>query len=89
MEKWGENSNLVLEEISEKYSKRDLLAIRSSTKTENTVEASMADAFHSDLNVNAKSKSDTRNSILEVIGSFYSDIDNKVLVQPMISNVLK
>lgn len=82
---WKENNTRILTSIMSTFGD-DLLAVRSSTKAEDTADSSMAGAFHSLLNVkNQKEKLII--SINEVIDSFDEDITNQILVQPMVTNV--
>ena len=87
VQQWKTASDIILGEISKKFSTSSLLAIRSSAKAEDNDNASLAGAFLSVLNVNARSSSEINNAINNVIDSFDNAIDNQVLVQPMISNV--
>ena len=65
---------------------KSLLAVRSSTKAEDTEDTSMAGAFESLLNVKAK-KNAIEKAVETVINSFDGDNTNQVLVQPMVTNV--
>ena len=84
--KWLKSKELVISEIKNSFSESDLLAIRSSAKAEDTADSSMAGAFHSILNVKLQEE-DILNGIEEVIDSFDDNLDNQVLVQPMVVNV--
>jgi hypothetical protein len=85
VEEWSENIGLIVNTILSSFN-NELLAVRSSTKAEDSQDSSMAGAFHSVLNV--KSNSDSiKKSIEEVINSFDGEMSNQVLVQPMVTNV--
>jgi phosphoenolpyruvate synthase/pyruvate phosphate dikinase len=85
VEKWKVSSNEIIDEIINKYVVTKL-AIRSSTKAEDTENSSMAGAFESLLNVTCDNKS-IRKAVNKVIASFDDDISNQVLIQPMVTNV--
>ena len=85
VEKWMVSSNEIIDEIINKYVVTKL-AIRSSTKAEDTEDSSMAGAFESLLNVTCDNKS-IRKAVNKVIASFDDDISNQVLIQPMVTNV--
>ena len=85
VKKWNNFSNEIIEEIIKEFS-NNKLAIRSSTKAEDTEDSSMAGAFESLLNVICN-KEAIREAVKEVIASFDDDITNQVLVQPMVKDV--
>ena len=62
------------------------MAIRSSTKAEDTEDSSMAGAFESLLNVKSNNQS-IMEAVAKVIESFDDDLSNQVLIQPMVTNV--
>lgn len=82
---WVSDSEKILKDILKKFNESKL-AIRSSTKAEDTAEFSMAGAFESILNVSTNKK-DITSAINNVINSFDDDLTNQVLVQPMVSDV--
>lgn len=85
VDEWNLNRNATIERILETFPDK-LLAVRSSTKAEDTEDSSMAGAFHSLLNVKSN-KENILISVNEVIDSFDGDMSNQVLVQPMVKNV--
>jgi glutamine kinase len=85
VEEWNSNSNEIIDNIVSRFL-NNLLAIRSSTKAEDTANSSMAGAFESVLNVDLNKESIIK-AIVLVINSFDDDITNQVLIQPMVENV--
>jgi glutamine kinase len=85
VEKWNSASKEIIDEIINEYLEAKL-AVRSSTKAEDTEDSSMAGAFESLLNVICNRES-IRVAVNEVIQSFDNDVTNQVLVQPMVTNV--
>jgi hypothetical protein len=85
VDEWNLNRNATIERILETFPDK-LLAVRSSTKAEDTEDSSMAGAFHSLLNVTSN-RENILISVNEVIDSFDGDMSNQVLVQPMVNNV--
>jgi antitoxin component of RelBE/YafQ-DinJ toxin-antitoxin module len=84
---WNKNQENILSNIIEKYKKHNYLAIRSSSLAEDTETDSMAGAFESILNVNTKNRDEIINSINTVIKSFDNNLENQVLIQPMVEDV--
>lgn len=85
VEEWNKNSDSIINDLVEKF-RNDLLAIRSSTKAEDTKDSSMAGAFESLLNVKPD-EDEISVAVNKVIKSFDNDSSNQVLVQPMVKNV--
>ena len=85
VEKWNNSSDEIVKEIIKIFS-ANKLAIRSSTKAEDTEDSSMAGAFESLLNVICNKES-IREAVKDVIASFDDDKTNQVLVQPMVKDV--
>ncbi len=85
VKEWNSNRDTIIEKLLSLFS-NDLLAIRSSTKAEDTADSSMAGAFESVLNVKSETKS-ILDAINFVLDSFDDDESNQVLVQPMVKNV--
>ncbi|WP_340153094.1 PEP/pyruvate-binding domain-containing protein [uncultured Marivirga sp.] len=85
---WKTEQDVILNEIKEKFEGVTLLAVRSSAMAEDSVSDSMAGAFHSELNVDISSSESLIKNITEVIYSFDENIDNQVLVQPMVEGVV-
>ena len=82
---WSLNSNKIIDKIINQFN-GSKLAIRSSTKAEDTEDSSMAGAFESLLNVPCK-KEPIKKAVIDVIASFDNDLTNQVLIQPMVCNV--
>ena len=82
---WQNDQEGVILKIIQKFS-NDLLAIRSSTKAEDTEESSMAGAFESLLNVKPVYE-DIKTAVNKVIDSYDDDLSNQILIQPMVTNV--
>lgn len=82
---WKEKSDKIVNEIIDKFANK-LLAVRSSTKAEDTADSSMAGAFESKLNVKSDEES-IREAVHKVVDSFDLNEENQVLVQPMVEDV--
>ena len=82
---WNSNPEKVIAKIINKFNGLKL-AVRSSTKAEDTEDSSMAGAFESQLNVVCQSEL-IKEAVVDVISSFDDDLTNQVLVQPMVINV--
>ena len=87
VQRWQEENKVVLKEVSQKFRQYAKVAVRSSTKAEDTAETSMAGAFHSILNVNTRSEEELSRAIREVIDSFDETPENQVLIQQMVVDV--
>lgn len=85
VEDWNNDSDKIITTIINLFPKT-LLAIRSSTKAEDTEDSSMAGAFESLLNVKSNNQS-IMEAVAKVIKSFDDDLSNQVLIQPMVTNV--
>lgn len=85
VDEWMGNSAAIIATILETFPDQ-LLAVRSSTKAEDTADSSMAGAFHSLLNVQTTTEA-VAQAVQEVIDSFDDDLTNQVLIQPMVDNV--
>jgi hypothetical protein len=85
VEDWNHGSDKIITTIINLFPKT-LLAIRSSTKAEDTEDSSMAGAFESLLNVKSNNQS-IMEAVAKVIESFDDDLSNQVLIQPMVTNV--
>jgi hypothetical protein len=85
VEDWNHDSDKIITTIINLFPKT-LLAIRSSTKAEDTKDSSMAGAFESLLNVKSNNQS-IMEAVAKVIKSFDDDLSNQVLIQPMVTNV--
>ena len=85
VEDWNNDSDKIITTIINLFAKT-LLAIRSSTKAEDTEDSSMAGAFESLLNVKSNNQS-IMEAVAKVIKSFDDDLSNQVLIQPMVTNV--
>ncbi|MBZ9786732.1 hypothetical protein LB456_04610 [Psychroflexus sp. CAK57W] len=86
VEKWLNSKENVISEIETFFHNCNSLAIRSSAKAEDTADSSMAGAFHSVLDIKIN-KQQILKGINEVINSFDNNLDNQVLIQPMVTNV--
>ena len=82
---WNSNRDKIVQNLLSLFS-NDLLAVRSSTKAEDTADSSMAGAFESILNVKPETNS-ILDAINSVVDSFDDDDSNQVLVQPMVKDV--
>lgn len=85
VEDWVSKETEILNSIISKFFGKKL-AVRSSTKAEDTSDSSMAGAFHSLLNVTCTEEY-VKKAINDVIDSFDEDLTNQVLIQPMVGNV--
>lgn len=86
VEQWALSRAEIVQTIFEKFSSSNLIAIRSSTKAEDTFDSSMAGAFESLLNIKNEHTAIIK-AVDKVISSFDDDITNQVLVQPMVKDV--
>lgn len=84
--KWRRNQESIISKIIKKFKKNSLLAIRSSSKSEDNEQESMAGAFTTLLNIKNE-KNDLIQSINKVIDSYDENLLNQVLIQPMVENV--
>ncbi|MDG1052732.1 MAG: PEP/pyruvate-binding domain-containing protein, partial [Flavobacteriaceae bacterium] len=84
--KWRRNQESIISKIIKKFEKNSLLAIRSSSKSEDNEQESMAGAFTTLLNIKNE-KNDLIQSINKVIDSYDENLFNQVLIQPMVENV--
>ena len=82
---WKSNPEKIVNEITQNF-QSELLAVRSSSKAEDTADFSMAGAFESKLNVQ-KNNNSILEAVSEVIDSFDNNSQNQVLVQPMVEDV--
>lgn len=69
------------------YFKEDLLAVRSSSISEDSEDQSLAGAFESVLNVKRESNH-LKSAVENVLGSFDENTANQVLIQPMVQGVI-
>jgi hypothetical protein len=81
-----QNSNKILDEILKLY-KNGNIVVRSSTKAEDSDDSSMAGAFESVLNVPIE-RTQIREAIETVIASYDENLENHILIQPMVTNVV-
>lgn len=82
---WYIGNKVILDEIIIQF-KDELLAVRSSSKAEDTPNSSMAGVFESILNV-YNNKIELIKAIESVISSFDNNPLNQILIQPMVTNV--
>ena len=86
LNEWKKNKKNILFEIDTKFKKQEV-AIRSSALTEDGFIESKAGTFKSFLNISNEAKELTK-SIQKVFDSYEStNINNQVLIQPMLKNV--
>ena len=85
VKEWNLNKEKIIKNIMTLFS-NDLLAIRSSTKAEDTEDSSMAGAFESVLNIKPE-KDSIFDAIKFVISSYDEDDNNQVLIQRMVKKV--
>ena len=82
---WNQDKNSIVKHIQTLFDKK-LLAIRSSCNAEDTDDSSMAGAFESFLNVKPI-PIEIVDAITKVIDSYDDDLENHILIQPMVENV--
>jgi len=82
---WNSDEDEIIDRIIKKFA-NELLAIRSSSLAEDTEDSSMAGAFESLLNINIERKI-IKEAVKFVINSFDDNLNNQVLIQPMVKNV--
>lgn len=82
---WDIKKEIIIDFLLNKYASK-LLAVRSSTLAEDSAYYSMAGAFESKLNVKAD-KDSIHEAVNKVILSFDNNMDNQVLIQPMVEDV--
>lgn len=85
VDEWNVYSESIIDKITSLFHDHKL-AVRSSTKSEDTENSSMAGAFESLLNVPCDSKS-IRLAVNDVLSYYDNDISNQVLIQPMVVDV--
>ena len=83
---WYKNEEFILDAILEQFFDCNIV-VRSSTMAEDSDESSMAGAFESILDVPTK-REDVKKAILSVIASYDDNMENHVLIQPMLRNVI-
>ena len=85
MAQWGQNRAKILDQIRQHFAKNKL-AVRSSTRSEDSFLYSNAGGYKSLLNVDPDS--DLEAAIEQVIASYNTEEDaDQVLIQPMVTNV--
>lgn len=87
VEEWKERQNDCLERIGTLTSATSHLVVRSSARGEDSHNASMAGAYDSLLNVNAKDRSEIVRAVDTVIAAYHGNPQDEVLVQPMLAAV--
>lgn len=87
VEKWRVDSRFVLNEISFRFRNFRYLVVRSSAQNEDGNEESMAGAFESYLNVDCGDPVSIEQAINKVISSFFGNLSDQVLIQPMVSDI--
>ena len=85
VDNWKKDHSKIIQKIISLFQK-DLLAVRSSSQSEDLEFSSMAGAYESILNVQCNFL-EVLNSVNKVIRSFDDDDENQVLVQPMVVDV--
>jgi len=84
---WGDRSEEIINKIQVKFKSKRII-VRSSAISEDGFDNSNAGAYVSVLDIDASIKENIMNSITSVIDSYTDrNMDNQVLVQPMIKNV--
>ena len=83
---WKTEKEAVIRGIRDRLGDSGLLAIRSSSSSEDTAGASNAGAFHSELDVESGDTQKLSSAIERVIRSYDSDVNEQILVQPMITD---
>jgi glutamine kinase len=84
---WHLDNAQILNCIKEIFANESSIAVRSSTISEDNINASMAGAFVSILNIDPNNKKELRNAIKQVISSYDDIPENQILIQPMVENV--
>ena len=85
---WNNNKKLILDTILKKFDKKKYLAIRSSSRVEDSKNVSQAGKFSSFLNISSKNRIKIISTINLVIKSYKNkkNLNDQVFVQEMISN---
>jgi len=84
--RWREARDQVLDDILHRFS-NNMLVVRSSAQIEDHGGQSMAGAFTSCLNVDGTARELVVVAIEQVIASYDDDLDDQVLVQPMLEQI--
>lgn len=84
---WQAKASSILQKIQALFPKT-LLAIRSSTLTEDSVDVSMAGAFHSCLAVKSWDRDALQQAIQNVINSYSENSNDQVLIQTLITDIV-
>ncbi len=88
VEQWKNNQQEILTKLIDFFPKETLLAVRSSSKKEDSMATSAAGAFKSLLNI-IRTKSELKTAIEEVIASYGTpEKDDEILVQEMLNNII-
>ena len=85
---WNNNKKLILDTILKKFDKKKYIAIRSSSRVEDSKNVSQAGKFSSFLNISSKNRIKIISTINLVIKSYKNkkNLNDQVFVQEMISN---
>lgn len=86
-DEYNREKESVVERIID-FSRGASLIVRSSSTLEDTTEFSNAGQFDSILNVSPNSK-DIKNAIEKVYRSYHTDLNQQILIQPMLRNIKK
>ena len=85
---WKNKSSLLIDDIQNSLGEKSLI-VRSSALSEDSFLSSSAGMYSSILNVNGTRVNEIRNAVDSVIDSYPdNNLENEVLIQPMLSNVL-
>ncbi len=86
VKRWNQSNEKILNTIQQEF-KNKVIVVRSSTISEDSDNESMAGTFDSVLNVHPN-KTHILRAINQVIESYDDNLDNHVLIQPMVKNVI-
>ncbi|MCA9407327.1 MAG: pyruvate, phosphate dikinase, partial [Candidatus Omnitrophica bacterium] len=87
VEKWNSQPELILKEVTARFLENELVAVRSSAQGEDGHGQSMAGAYHSCLNIDCTDEIQLIDAINKVIGSYNENLNDQILIQPMISDI--
>ena len=87
VKEWNIDRNRLIHEIGQKFGSQPVV-VRSSACNEDGAAQSQAGAFASCLDVDSANPASLEKAVCTVIESFDDDMENQVLVQPMLSGII-
>lgn len=84
---WRKNKTQHMKAIRRLFGSHGCIVVRSSALAEDSMQQSLAGAFHSILNVDAKSSNAISAAVEKVIASYQGNPSDQVLIQPMLKDI--